>query len=204
MNRAVKNRGFSALQPIFVGAVGFALTAVGLAWQHDLRVRRSSLRAALITAVEAGNLSGVRAILDRGADPNSREKPMPRPAGVVQSIARPFCPLKANAVDEGGTALTLAARRGDWRAMMSLLDHGADINARDYCGFTALEWAVNSNAPSRLEAVRLLVSRHATVNTLDNCGMSPIAYAREWVHVRIPPEPDNVEMVKLLERAGAR
>ena len=170
-----------------------------------MRARRiAALRAPLVAAVEAGDYAKAKSLLDAGASPNAREKPVPPASSVLQGACYLLWPPLADEVDQGGTALTLASDKGDCRIMDLLLDRGADINARDYGGFTALECAVNSNASTRLDAVKLLVARHANVNTLDNCKLSPLFYAREWVRIRTPPEPDYVAMVEILERAGAK
>lgn len=51
-----------------------------------------------------------------------------------------------------------------------LIEHGADINARDDTGFTPLHWAVGRNAP---ETARLLVESGADVNAKTNEGKTP-------------------------------
>jgi ankyrin repeat protein len=61
----------------------------------------------------------VELLLGRGADPN----------------------LKS---DEETTALMCAAGKGDLRMVDALIHHGAEINARDAEGETALSWAMEA------------------------------------------------------------
>ena len=75
--------------------------------------------------------------------------------------------LKAGAqpnavLPEGETILMTAARTGMVEVLTLLLDHGADLKAREkWFGETALMWAAAENHP---EAVKLLVARGADVN----------------------------------------
>ena len=62
---------------------------------------------------------------------------------------------------EGETPLMLAARTGNLDAMRVLLDHHADVNAKDKLrATTALMWATEQSHP---EAVKLLVEHGAAV-----------------------------------------
>jgi ankyrin repeat protein len=57
----------------------------------------------------------------------------------------------------------------------ALLDHGANIEARDAKGETPLRRAVNCR---QVEVVRLLVRRGANRQAADNRGVTPQAAAR--------------------------
>src|SRR5690606_32325275 len=64
----------------------------------------------------------------------------------------------------GDTALMIAARTGVAAAVAVLLDHGAEIDAREqWSETTALMWAVNEN---QLEVMALLLARGADVNAV--------------------------------------
>ena len=73
---------------------------------------------------------------------------------------------------EGITPLHYAALYGDRSAVKALLDAGADPNARNAAGATALMWAVDDEAKTLL-----LVERGADVNAKSLDGRTPIAQA---------------------------
>src|SRR5579863_9342849 len=63
---------------------------------------------------------------------------------------------------EGQTALMTAAKAGNADAVKALLDHGAEVNAKEsWRGQTALMWAAAENHPA---LVQLLVEKGAEVN----------------------------------------
>jgi ankyrin repeat protein len=73
---------------------------------------------------------------------------------------------------DGITPLQYAALYGDAAVVRALLDAGADPNARNAAGATALMWAVDDEAKTRL-----LVERGADVNAKSLDGRTPIALA---------------------------
>ena len=73
---------------------------------------------------------------------------------------------------DGITPLQYAALYGDVTAVKALLDAGADPNAKNAAGATALMWAVDDEAKTRL-----LVERGADVNAKSLDGRTPIALA---------------------------
>lgn len=72
----------------------------------------------------------------------------------------------------GATPLMYAALYSDAAAMQQILDVGADVNARNDAGATALMWGVHD-----LEKVRLLVNRGADVNARSDAGRTPLLIA---------------------------
>ena len=73
-------------------------------------------------------------------------------------------------------ALVAVARWGDAKAVRLLVDRGADVNARDADGRTALMLACNSDTLS-LDVVKLLIARGADVNAKTPAGQTAAGFA---------------------------
>lgn len=73
------------------------------------------------------------------------------------------------------TALHEAARNGDIERLKSLLDNGADVNAKDEKnGAAPLHYAAGHG---HARAVKLLLDKGAEVNARDNTGSTPLHWA---------------------------
>ena len=82
-------------------------------------------------------------------------------------------PKAAKGVGSGGiTPLMYAALYGDSHAIQMLLDQGADANARNDAGATALLWAVDKPA-----AVRILLQHQADPNIRSDDGLTALLLA---------------------------
>jgi hypothetical protein len=90
-----------------------------------------------------------------------------------------------------GAELISAAERGETAVVERLIKEGANLNARDSAGRTALLAATRSN---RIEAARRLIAAGADVNAKDNIEDSPYLLAGASGHV---------EILKLTLAAGA-
>ena len=66
--------------------------------------------------------------------------------------------------------LWTAARKGDAAAVKTLLEHGADVNAKFRYGATALSYAADKG---HVEVVKLLIERGADLNVKDTFYKSP-------------------------------
>ena len=88
-------------------------------------------------------------------------------------------------------ALADAARRGDWAAVRTLLEEGADVDAREGDGSTALHWA--SYRDDR-EAAARLIRAGADVDAANDLGVTPL-----WAAC----ENGSSAMVEILLGAGA-
>ena len=101
----------------------------------------------LYAAIRANDLTGLRAILDHGADANAADR-------------RDITPLM------------YAAEIGSLEAMKVLIEHGADVNAQNAFGSTALMWSVAD--PGK---VRLLLEHGADVNKVARTGRTALIIA---------------------------
>lgn len=88
------------------------------------------------------------------------------------------------------TPLMYAAAYGSIDAMKMLIGAGADVNAKNSFGATALMWCVNDMAK-----VRLLLDKGANVNTRSKQGRTPLMIASAG--------DGNSDVVKLLVDKGA-
>lgn len=90
------------------------------------------------------------------------------------------------------TPLIEAAMRGDVENLEASIAAGADVNARDSGGSTALHWAAFHGHP---EAVKTLIAKRADVNAKNNSGATAVRAARGARHQ---------DIVRILERSGAQ
>ena len=103
--------------------------------------------ALIMASVDEKRLANAKALVARGADLN----------------------LKS---DDGGTALMMATAGGVIELVRALLEKGAQIDARDNHGYTALFKA------AKPEIVRLLIDKGSDVNGRSNDGVTPLMQAR--------------------------
>ena len=111
-------------------------------------------RTALHLCIAAYNRAAVDVLLQRGADINVVDRLGRTP--VMYVAERPVSP------EENWNAIDTARR---------LLDHGADVNQRDCCGWTALHFAVNSR---NVDMVEVLLSYGADVCVKTVSGLVPM------------------------------
>ena len=91
----------------------------------------------------------------------------------------------------GSTPLMYAVAVADAEAVRLLLDAGADPDARNEAGATALMWAVDDP-----DKARLLLRRGADPNARSDDGRTPLLVATSW--------SQPYEVVKLLLDRGAK
>jgi len=108
---------------------------------------RNEAQAEFIRAVEDGDLPAVSAALDGGADPDWPD------------LSR-------------RTPLMHAGKKGRVEVVKLLLEHGADVKARDMDQKTALHFSAEQGGRSE-EIIQLLLERGADVNAVDRFGFTP-------------------------------
>lgn len=136
----------------------------------------------LIEACEKGNFKSAKNHLAKGAKVNARANAGKTP---------------------GRTAIMWAAFRGRKELVKLLIDHGAEINAKDDWkgnmtrpegteGWTPLIFAADSDHE---EVVKILIEQGADVNVKTKSGITALILAQLW---------RNDEMIKMLKQAGAK
>ena len=111
------------------------------------------IKKSLMKSLKAGNLEGIKAALEQGADPNS----------VLDDG------LKSNV-----TALMAACRQGNLEAVKILVERGASIHERTVFGNSALMYAAGSGNG---DLMRYLISLGADVKETDKYGYSVLLMA---------------------------
>ncbi|MEW6302593.1 MAG: ankyrin repeat domain-containing protein [Verrucomicrobiota bacterium] len=166
----------------------------------DLEAREERGHTLLMDAVQMQRPRAVELLLKCGADPdatlpNSRYNVLQLAAQTsTQEIFDLLMRHGAKAVLGGRgapEALFDAARRDEPGMLRQLLDAGADVNAQDGYGRSALFNAAGANA---LKTARLLIDRRARIDLPDQNGQTPLLYAVEFGHAA---------MVSLLLQHGA-
>jgi ankyrin repeat protein len=156
-------------------------------------------RTALHWAASKGQTNIVALLLDRGANPNAKQRSDETPLHFAieaehVEVARLLLAKGADANARNGSALTplhLAVMQGSAELSEALIASGADVNARDYERETPLLRAARDGA---LEIAKMLLAKGATVDARDSEGETPLHYACHNGHR---------DVVELLLAAGA-
>jgi ankyrin repeat protein len=150
-------------------------------------------------AATYGSVDSVRVLLERGADPNARNR-----AGATPLIYGAYNIDRAHLLVEKGadvnahaqngvTPLMVAASvHGNMATVRYLLGKGADVKATRANGADALQTAALKSEP---EAVKLLLAKGADARRADKSGVTALMNA--FLNVGDP------EMVRLLLEAGS-
>jgi ankyrin repeat protein len=112
----------------------------------------------LIWASHAGNLAAIQALLDQGADVNTKT------------------------YDLHETPLMIASLNGHAKAVELLLDRGAVLDWWDTNGTTSL---MKASQNGDIELVRLLLDRGAFINKLSDKGWSSLRKAASRCHIEV-------------------
>lgn len=122
----------------------------------DIAATNAQGLSLVMLAAAAGKVAILEALLDRGADASrgvelaaAHDRP-----DALELLMRRGVDVDERSGDQGRTPLAIAAGRGSEAALRVLLSHGADVNAVDAYGYTALDRAIFANQTG---AERLLV-----------------------------------------------
>jgi len=143
----------------------------------------------------------VKTLLEKGADPNTRDNDGRNALMVMSMEFRPVDPnlmrrrtpvAAPSGVISGKIFLVMGENDGALQLIgETLLQAGCDVNAADINGRTPLMYAVRYR---RLTAAQLLLKHGANVNARDKGGMTALDLAKQFA---------GQEIIKLLQRAGA-
>jgi ankyrin repeat protein len=181
-------------------------------WQMP-KMSLQSINNLLLSASLYGDVNLMEVLLKEGADPNVRggaywTTPLLAAVGGSQHAAVET--LLRHKADPNGTdthnatpPLVAAADRATTsrdtpaaiRLVKTLLDAGANVNASDIFGITAL---AKASARGNAEMVRLLLARGANPNAADKAGKTPLIHFVEFA-----PRSAAPDVARLLIAAGA-
>ncbi|QKK06096.1 MAG: ankyrin repeat domain-containing protein [Pseudomonadota bacterium] len=185
----------ASLQGFYDAAVALIKSGADI----DSQCRDKGLTA-LHKAAAGGHLPIVRALLDKGADPDicsdDGETALLKAVRAARGGYNSSTPKQDAAIDlllhygascdvpdgKGMTPLMLACENGRGDLARKLLDYGADVNSRAYDGSTPLAGAVQSRSTS---LVKLLLERGADEKTQKIPGETLIEFAKKR---NAPPE----------------
>ncbi|MEO7145855.1 MAG: ankyrin repeat domain-containing protein [Bryobacteraceae bacterium] len=126
----------------------------------------------LIEAATAGDAASVELLLSHGAEVKAAGEPALEVSYAVRcSKCADLLIAKGLSKENYTLALANIAVFGDVNAVRQMLDHGADVNAVDPLGRTALIYAAASDLLP-LDVVKLLVERGADINAKDGHKLS--------------------------------
>ncbi|KAN0138107.1 Ankyrin repeat-containing domain protein [Lactarius tabidus] len=163
-----------------------------LKYNADVNSQNEDGSTPLDIASSRGNLDVLRLFLAHNADAvvdDNRGSTLLHLVSIRShlELARSLNELKAdiNASDDEGSTLVQRVsqdvREGYLEIMRLLLDHGANLNALDKSGNTALHFAASEG---HLEVVRMLLELKAGANSLDSKGLTPLQRASRSMRER--------------------
>jgi ankyrin repeat protein len=130
---------------------------------------------ALMWAAAENHPEVVALLAKSGADLNAKSKSPEFPKVKVDAAT-----MVVTALPKGGfTALLLAAREGAIDGVRALAEAGADLNATDPDGTSALNMAIIN---AHYEVAALLVEKGANLGVADTAGMTPLYAAIDMKH----------------------
>jgi ankyrin repeat protein len=159
----------------------------------DVNVVNDKGRTALMAASGAGNIDIVRMLLSRGANPNIADKegdtalkeaalshfaditsagrPLTVYIGIVKLLIAKGADVNA---PKGWPPLICASESGNNEVVKLLLQNGANINAKNVRGMSALSRAIYDG---NFDTVKILLANGADIESKDDLGDTPLIIA---------------------------
>jgi ankyrin repeat protein len=173
----------------------------------DVRAKEGFLgETALMWAAAENHGAAVKMLVEVGAEVDARSAPSAIPRLTYPRIGL----IPADLPRGSWTALMYAARQGAMESARALAESGADLNATDPAGATALVLAIIN---SHYDLAALLIEKGANPNIADEAGMTPL-YAAVDMHtegfrqgrpnVKASGDLDSIDIVKALLERGAK
>ncbi len=179
-NTGLKKYVLFFLIVVLVGGSGWLAYATWTVVEHN------HLNDALIQAVKIGDVIQVQKLLNQGADANARDIPPTTPHGFLDWIR---LLLHGSTSDPHALTAILVSIKADpeqassLRIIPLLAAHGADFNARDHSGNTALICVAGYPPDHYLTAelgehlAKLLMEEGADINATNNYGETALCKA---------------------------
>jgi hypothetical protein len=146
-----------------LGVIGCGLVLLSFS-----RERQSRLDAEFVHALQYGEADKALACLRKGASVNARYVVKEPASNFWEKITDLF-----KGHNEGSTALMLASGQGMRAMVQELIEKGADVNAHDSDGGTALTYASIED----VVIVQWLLDHGAEIDPRDVVGWTPLFYA---------------------------
>ena len=142
----------------------------------------------LIAALQHGDTPGALALVNAGADPNTRRNPLPvptfrflfnqilhhTPPPVNQSPTAFMVACGMDWYPEGNAPKVIEKVPEDVPLLQAMLSHGANVRAGTYENLQAVHFAATTG---RLRTADLLLERGADINAQDASHKTPLMYA---------------------------
>ncbi len=184
---ATNDQGF----PLLVIAVGNhdrEMVEMLIRHRADVNAKTASGYTALMHAAAVGDLELARMLLENGADPKMRDNEgRTAKDRALKNNFREIAALLGNGSNSSkkkpathgrrfiNSSFFLAAGKGETKEMAELLRKGAQIEAKNGSGKTALIWAAINGQDS---AIQMLLDKGAKINERDSSGYTATKWAK--------------------------